>query len=242
LEALFQTGELMIARRLNFQRVYELRERILPGWDDSNLPSAEEMERTLILRAVRALGIARPAWVPDYFRQPKTGMPQRLAALAAEGRLLRLELEGLDGPAYLHPDRYALLEEAASDRAEPTLTTLLSPFDPLVWDRQRARQLFDFDYTIECYTPAAKRRYGYFTLPILRRGQLIGRLDPKAHRAQGIFEIKTLHLEAGVPASEDLAVDLADALRRLAAWHGAPGLVVRQTDPPELAALLLAAG
>jgi uncharacterized protein YcaQ len=101
--------------------------------------------------------------------------------------------------------------------------------------------LFDFDYTIECYTPAAKRRYGYFTLPILQRGRIIGRLDPKAHRKLGVFEVKALHLEEGVLPSEELATDLAAALRRLAAWHQTPDLVVRQTDPPELAALLEAA-
>jgi hypothetical protein len=134
-----------------------------------------------------------------------------------------------------------LIEEAISGNLEPVLTTLLSPFDPLVWDRQRASELFDFDYKIECYTPAAKRRYGYFSLPILHRGQLIGRLDPKAHRAQGVFEIKALHLEPGVPVDERLVSDLNDALQRLAAWHGTPDLVIRQSDPPEVAALLEAA-
>jgi uncharacterized protein YcaQ len=238
LEALLLTGEAMIARRHNFQRVYDLRERILPGWDDAATPSTEEFRRTLTLRAVSALGIALPAWVPDYFRQPKKGIAQFLESLAAQKLLLRVEVEGFEGPAYVHPERLSLLEEAASGSRVPTLTTLLSPFDPLVWDRQRARQSFDFDYMIECYTPAPKRRYGYFTLPILHRGRLIGRLDPKAHRAQGVFEIKALHLEPGVQVSDELIADLADVLRRLAAWHGTPNLVVRQSNPPEFAALL----
>jgi hypothetical protein len=237
LEALLLTGEAMIARRQNFQRVYELRERLLPGWDDAAIPTSEEMRRTLALRTVRALGIAFPAWVPDYFRQPKKGMPQRLETLAQEGLLLRVEVEGLEGQAYVHPDRYDLIDQAAT----PTLTTLLSPFDPLVWDRQRARELFDFDYMIECYTPAPRRRYGYFTLPILHRGRLVGRLDAKAHRAAGVFEIKALHLEPGVPVSEELVADLAAVLRRLAAWHATPEIVIRQSDPPDMAALLQAA-
>lgn len=241
LETMLLTGEVMIARRQNFQRVYDLRERILPGWDDSALPSSEELHRTLALRAVRALGIAFPAWVPDYFREPKKGMPKRLEALAQEGLLLQVEVKGLEGFAYVHPDHINLIENAISGDLEPTLTTLLSPFDPLVWDRNRARELFDFDYKIECYTPAAKRRYGYFTLPILHRGKLIGRLDPKAHRAQGIFEVKALHMESGVPVNERLVTDLAAALHRLADWHGAPDIVIRQSDPPEVAALLKAA-
>ncbi len=241
LEAMFMTGEVMIARRQNFQRVYELRERLLPDWDDASVPSSEDLLRTLALRSVHALGIATPAWVPDYFRQPKRGMPERLESLAQERLLLRAEVEGWEGPAYVHPDRLALIEEAASGALEPTLTTLLSPFDPLVWDRERASALFDFDYKIECYTPAAKRRYGYFSLPILHRGQLVGRLDPKAHRAKGVFEIKALHLEPGVQVDNRLISDLAAVLHRLADWHRTPELVIRHSDPPEFATLLQAA-
>ena len=238
LEALLMTGEVMIARRQNFQRVYDLRERVLPGWDDAAAPSTEELQHRLILKTVSALGIAFPAWIPDYFRQAKKGLNERLDAQAEEGLLLQVEVEGFEGSAYVHNDHLDLFEEVASGSRVPTLTTLLSPFDPLVWDRQRARELFDFDYTIECYTPAAKRRYGYFTLPILYRGRLIGRLDPKAHRAQGIFEIKALHLEPGVEASEELVADLTVALHHLAVWHNTPEVVVRRSNPPEIAGFI----
>jgi uncharacterized protein YcaQ len=241
LEALFLTGELMVARRQNFQRVFELRERLLPDRDDSSLPTGEEVYRTLVLRAVRALGIAFPAWVPDYFRQPKSGIPKRLEALAQEGLLHQVMVKGLEGFAYVHPDHTHLVENAVSGELKPTLTTLLSPFDPLVWDRNRALELFGFDYKIECYTPAAKRRYGYFSLPILHRGKLIGRLDPKAHRAQGIFEVRALHMESDVQVNNRLINDLATALHRLADWHGTPNIVIRHSDPPEAAALLAAA-
>ena len=124
----------------------------------------------------------------------------------------------------------------------PSLTTLLSPFDPLVWDRQRLKDLFGFDYTIEVYTPAAKRRFGYFTLPILHRGALVGRLDPKAHRAIGQFEVKALALEPGVEPSDDLVRGLASALRRLAAWHGTPELIIRRSEPADLGERVLACG
>ncbi len=185
LEALLLTGHVMVAARRNFQRVYALRERVLPDWDDSSVPTSEEMQRDLDLRTVHALGIARQSWVADYFRQPKTGLPKRLETLANEGSLVRVQVEGLDGPAYVHPQRLGLLEEIASGRRRATLTTLLSPFDPLIWDRQRARELFNFDYIMECYTPAAKRRFGYFTLAILHRGRLVGRIDPKGAPQQG---------------------------------------------------------
>jgi uncharacterized protein YcaQ len=239
LESMLMLGEVMVARRHNFQRVYDVRERILPDSDDMTLPSSDELARTLALRAVRALGVAFPGWVPDYFREPKKGIARRLAALAEDGLLVRVAVEGFEGDAYVHPEHRALLARAGD--LQPTLTTPLSPFDPLVWDRNRARELFGFDYMIECYTPAAKRRYGYFTLPILYRGRLIGRLDPKAHRAQGLFEIKALYLEPGVQVEEQLAGDLAASLRQLAAWHGTPDLAIRRSDPPELAPLVEAA-
>jgi uncharacterized protein YcaQ len=150
-------------------------------------------------------------------------------------------VEGFEGIAYVHPERLDLIEMAASGNLEPALTTLLSPFDPLVWDRTRASQLFAFDYKIECYTPVAKRRYGYFSLPILHRGRLVGRLDPKAHRADGVFEVKVLHLEPGVTVDERLVTEFADALHRLADWHETSEIVIRRSDPPEFAALLEAA-
>jgi uncharacterized protein len=241
LEAMLMTGEVMVARRQNFQRVYDLRSRVLPGWRDEALPGTPELQRMLALRSVHALGVATPAWAADYFRQPKKSLPGQLEQLAGEGLLVRVQVEGLEGPAYVHPERLPLVEAAAAGRLEPSLTMLLSPFDPLVWDRARAHELFDFDYKIECYTPAAKRRYGYFSLPILHNGRLVGRLDPKAHRSQGLFEVKAVHLEAGVALTPELVAGLASVLRRLAAWHATPELVIRWSDPPELAARLQAA-
>jgi uncharacterized protein len=238
LEALFYQGELMIARRHNFQRVYDLRERVLPNWRDEDAPTTAEVERILALRAVKALGVAPAAWVPDYYRMPKKGMVKLLERLADEGALIRVAVEGWSTPGYIHPDHCALAELAAAGNLLPRSTTLLSPFDPVVWDRTRARALFDFDYLIECYTPAAKRRYGYFTLPILHRGRLVGRLDPKAHRKEGIFEVKALHLEPEVAVTDELIHDLADALHECAAWHKTPEVIVRQSNPTAIATLL----
>jgi uncharacterized protein YcaQ len=238
LETLFTAGELMIRKRQNFQRIYDLRERVLPAWDDAQLPPLEQVRRTQVLRAVQALGVASAGWVADYFRTAKRDTLPLLPALAAEGALIEVRVEGWPGPGYVHPANLALAEAAAAGTAVPELTTLLSPFDPLVWDRARALAMFGFDYRIECYTPAPKRRYGYFTLPILWRGQIVGRLDPKAHRKEGRFEVKTLHLEPGLPADDALVHDLAAALREFAAWHATPEIAVQWSDPPELAARL----
>jgi uncharacterized protein YcaQ len=244
LEHLYSTGELMISRRdSNFHRVYDLRERVLaralPGWEDALAPSYPEVQRALALGAVRALGVAVARWVPDYFRTPKKGSANLLDELAGEGSLLRAWIE--EETAFLHPDNAGLAEAAVSGELRPSLTTLLSPFDPVVWDRARASELFGFEYRIEVYTPAALRRYGYYSLPILHRGGLVGRLDAKAHRRGGLFEVRALHLEPGVRATQELLSGLAGALRGCAGWHGTPEIVVCRADPPELVEQLHAA-
>jgi hypothetical protein len=108
---------------------------------------------------------------------------------------------------------------------------LLSPFDPLVWDRARAQAMFDFEYAIECYTPAPRRRYGYYALPILHRGSLVGRLDAKAHRGDGVFEIKALFLEPGQEVTPRLVADVGDAIARTATWHGTPEIRLERSEP-----------
>jgi uncharacterized protein YcaQ len=239
LEHLFAAGELMISRRdPNFHRVYDLRERVLehalPGWEDAHAPSYREVQRALALKAVRALGVTVARWVPDYFRTPKRGIAGLLEELADEGGLLRARIEGWEEPAYVHPDNAGLAEAVVSGELRPSLTTLLSPFDPVVWDRARAAELFGFEYRIEVYTPAARRRYGYYSLPVVHRGALVGRLDAKAHRKEGLFEVRALHLEPGVTPDGDLVSGLAGALRGCADWHGTPEILVRRSDPPEL--------
>jgi len=236
LEVLFTSGALMISRRHNFQRVYDLAERVLPGWSDAQLPALPEVRRTFALRTVKALGLARAGWIPDYHRTRRPHVVP--AALAEEGLLLRARVEGWNEPVYIHPDHAALARQAADGALRPTLTTILSPFDPVVWDRRRALELFGFDYRLECYTPAAKRRYGYFTLPILRRGALVGRIDAKAHRRAGIFEVKAALFEPGLRTSEALVRDVAGALQRCARWHGCTQVSINRAEPDAMAARL----
>jgi uncharacterized protein YcaQ len=239
LEVLFTSGALMIARRHNFQRVYDLAERVHPSWDDSQLAPHPEAQRQFVLRAVRALGVAKAGWIPDYHRTRRPHVDP--AALAGEGLLVPVRVEGWGEPGYVHPDHLDSARRAAEGGLSATLTTLLSPFDPIVWDRRRALELFDFDYRLECYTPAGKRRYGYFTLPILRRGMLVGRIDAKAHRRTGVFELKSVMLEPGVRASERFTRDVAAAAVRCARWHGCPDVSIGAATPHEFGARLGAA-
>jgi len=243
LEAWFALGELMIVRRENFQRVYDLTERVLTrikAPPPERLPPAQIRDR-LVLRAVRSLGITQARWIADYFRIGRRLTDAALQSHVGSGELIRVDVKGWKSPGYVHPDNAALLARARRGALRATHTTLLSPFDPVVWDRERARAMFDFDYTIECYTPQLKRRYGYFVLPVLRRGRLVGRLDAKAHRADGRFEVKALYLEPDTAIADDLIADIAAAIRSSADWHATPDVVVRRSDPKALLAPLRSA-
>ncbi|CAN5628906.1 crosslink repair DNA glycosylase YcaQ family protein [soil metagenome] len=240
LEHLHTIGQLMIARRQNFQRIYDLRERVLPDWDDVATPPLREVRRTQVLKTVHALGVTPTRWVADYFRTQRRVTEPLLEELAEEGALLRAQVEGWPDLAYVHLDQIPLVEAVTVGAVRPTVTTLLSPFDPITWDRARALTMFGFDYRIECYTPGPKRLYGYFTLPILHRDQLVGRLDAKAHRAQGRFEVKALHLEPPVIITDQLITDLAGALQACANWHKTPEVTITWANRPEFAAQLAA--
>jgi len=239
LEYLFYAGELMVRKRHNFQRIYDLRERVLAGLegptDASTDVSLAEAHDQFVLNTIQALGVVKAEWIPDYFRLSKTDTKAALKRLEKQDRLMPVEVEGWTSPGYIHPGDHKRAEAAAKGKVPRSKTTFLSPFDPLVWDRARALDLFNFDYKIEVYTPAPKRKYGYFTLPILYNNALIGRIDPKAHRKEGIFEVKALHLEPGVKVDDGLVTELKSALRACAAWHKTPQVVVRYAAKSGLA-------
>lgn len=238
LEYLFSQGELMIARRHNFHRIYDLRERIVPEWDDANTPDMEEVERTFVANAVKALGAPTAKWVADYFRRHQRQSLHWVKQLTKEGELIAFEVEKWNEPVYVHRDNLPLLEAIQNGTHQATRTVLLSPFDPITCDRVRAYTLFDFDYKIEVYTPAAKRRYGYFTLPILHGDRLIGRLDPKAHRKEGRMEIRNIHFEPDVDITDGVLVELRAAIQDFADWHGTPSVEIVKTVPEHIRARL----
>lgn len=238
LEGLFADGTVMVVRRDKFQRVYGLREMVLPAWEDHHAATADETDDFRIAKSIEALGIATGRWLADYYRMPVARAIRALERLIDRGVVLQTEIDGL-GAAYVHQANIGLAGKAVRGKLVPQRTVLLSPFDPVVWHRQRASELFGFDYRIECYTPAEKRVYGYFTLPILHRGRLVGRLDPKAHRAAGVFEVKTLHLEPDFEADDRFAQELAETLSGFANWHGTPEVRITSSNPPILRQSLL---
>jgi uncharacterized protein YcaQ len=244
LETLFASGELMVARRENFHRVYDLSERVAPQVlateNSACAPNGAAVHDHFIERSIAALGITQARWVNDYFRIKPRLKDRDLDAMVDQGTVQRVQVEGWDAPAYVHRSHAKLLKQAAAGKLEPQHTTLLSPFDPVVWDRERASALFDFDYRIECYTPEHKRIYGYFVLPILCRGELIGRLDAKAHRAEGVLEVRSLHSQTELKWSGEQVQAVAQAIKQCAVWHDTPAVRIVVTQPRGLKAALTA--
>lgn len=242
LDALWTTGELMILKRDGFQRSYELTERLLPAEHNRPSPPLPDQDLRFAGAAVGALGVATPRWTADYFRTGgRSHLPAARAAVAldhlvANGTAVPVAVEGLEGPVWLATEQISLLDDLRAGRQQPSLTTLLSPFDNLIWYRPRTSDLFGFEYRIECYTPAPKRRFGYYSLPILHRGRLVGRLDPSLNRRSGLLTIKSLHLEPGTRVSRSLISGIAWALRDLAIFLSATDICILASDPPGIAA------
>jgi uncharacterized protein YcaQ len=245
LDHLWSRGDIMVTRRESgFQRVYDLTERVIPADLLAHLPDEEERRRHFASSALRALGVATPTWVADYFRNwarphntPKESL-HGLTELARAGQAIPVAVEGLSGPAFLDVALLPRLAELRAGRGKPALTTLLSPFDNLIWHRGRMEDLWRFHYRIEVYTPAPKRVYGYYSLPILHRGRLVGRLDPVVDRKSRILTVRSVHLEPAVKPSASLAAAISGALWDFAGFLGADEVLLLAANPESFAPLL----
>lgn len=210
LEFLFFTGQVTAARRTpSFEREYDLPERVIPSEIRDRPPlAADEAARTLVEHAARAHGVASLQCLRDYFRMAAEPTKRAVGELISEGVLREVAVRGWNRPAFIHRD--AVIPRRVAAR------TLLSPFDPVVFERNRAASLFDFDYRIEIYVPQAKRKYGYYVLPFLLGDHIVARVDLKADRARRRLVVLGAWLEGDAPANT--ARELSDELRRLAAW------------------------
>jgi uncharacterized protein YcaQ len=210
LEAYFGCGRLAVTgRRRDFTRVYDLAERVIPAAHRRRHVDREAAQRELLLNAARSHGVATAGDLADYYRMPAREARPRLVELVQTGALREARVEGWRESAYLHPGaRQPRRVEAAA---------LLSPFDPLIWTRPRLARLFQFDYRVEIYIPAAKRRWGYYVLPFLLGDRLVARVDLKADRKSRRLLVNAAHRESHARTGE-LATALARELRRTADW------------------------
>ncbi|AWM88905.1 winged helix-turn-helix domain-containing protein [Microvirga sp. 17 mud 1-3] len=217
LEWLFWAGEVTTATRRGFERLYDLPERVLPSPIlDMPTPPEDEAQRELLRLSIRALGIASERCLRDYFRLEAADAKARIPELVEAGDLIPVTVEGWNGPVYLDPQ--ARLPRKVEVRA------LVSPFDPIVWERTRTERLFDFRYRIEIYTPAEKREFGYYCLPFLLGERIVARLDLKADRAAGRLVVHSVHPEDGIHPDE-IAAPLSAELRLMAEWLGLTGII-----------------
>jgi uncharacterized protein len=227
LEALFWRGRLVASRRPgSFVREYDLTERCLGIVPEE--PDADTAMRALLVRAAGALGVATSADLLDYYRLPVGARPL-IADLVDRGDLIAVQVEGWGGPAVMAPGTE--LPRRCAGRA------LISPFDPLIWNRPRTERIFGFHYRLEIYTPEAKRQYGYYVLPFLLGDRLVARVDLRVHRGSGTLRVLGAFAESGRHRHKPIAESLAAELRRMAGWLSLERIEI--SDRGDLSPLLL---
>lgn len=231
LEQLFMEGSLMVRARQGFQKVYDLTERVVPSHVNQTPPTADEYAEYLIRFNLRALGLAT---LKDFTHLRSDSQPAVLKALKRlvnNGSVLEVKIDDIKEPWYVEASTALQVKELHRG------VTILSPFDNLVIRRERLNKLFGYDYTLECYLPEPKRKFGYFCLPILYKGNFAAQLDPKADRASGIFHVKNFHLQQRT-AEKSFFEKLNGAIQEFAAFNGCDTVKIDTTVPLKMRKLL----
>ncbi|MBP7688047.1 MAG: YcaQ family DNA glycosylase [Thermoflexales bacterium] len=220
LDYLWTKGKIMVAGRTGIQKLWDLSERCLPDWTPRETLNARQVTYRAAQTAVKALGAATAQQIKwHYVRHRYEDLPHVLKQLVSDGRLEQIHVADQKGAWYMHADDAPLLDQL--DSIDFSRTTLLSPFDNLICDRARTSQLFNFDFRIEIYVPQAKRKFGYYVLPILHGDQIIGRIDPKFDREHSRLHIHAVHAEADAPKDRATARSVRGAIENLASFLGA---------------------
>ena len=237
LDVLMTQGRIMVAGRDGQGRLWDLAERCLPDWTPRRRLPERDINRRAVELAIRALGVGTKRDVMQHFlRNWYDDLPGVLSDLERRGRIHRVTVAAADDTAsdaaFVHADDQSMLDELErGDGFEPR-TTLLSPFDNLICDRARTRRLWGFDYTIEIYVPKAKRRYGYYVMPILHGDRLVGRIDPLMDRKSGRLTINAVYAEPRAPDDRETGEGIADAVTSLARFVGATEIAIGKVEQP----------
>jgi uncharacterized protein YcaQ len=233
LELLLWRGDLMVTERRNFQRIYDLTERVLPEGTDTRLPDSNEVARFRARKALSAHGIATQRDILDHLHTSSSDrIPHALTEMIEANEVIPLKIKGRGETEY-----YALsevLEKSSGMRKLKPALHLVSPFDSAIIHRPRIEGLFGFSYSLECYTPPRKRKYGYFCLPILWGEEFIGRLDPKADRKRKTFVVRNLIFEPGFNDYDAIIPALAEKLKALAAFNECNEARIERTMPDKV--------
>ena len=231
LENLFMQGELMISSRKNFHKVYDLTERVLPDTIDTSEPTRKEYIRFLINSYLRANGIGQDSEVAYLLKNTKKLVTSELKEMYSNKELVQVSVNGQ--LYYVLPESLQLLNK----RLSRTQLKILSPFDNLLIQRKRMQSLFNFDYQIECYIPEAKRKYGYFSLPVLWNGKFVGRMDCKAERKTAILHILHLALENEFRINDAFNNSLFKELKSFMVFNNCTAIQIHKSSPPILHSL-----
>lgn len=232
LEQLFQDGSLMVVERKGFQKVYDLAERVLPASIDTTIPTNEQFAVHLIRSTIRAHGIASFKDMTHLRKGMNPFVQKALKKMLVEGEIAEVNVDAAKEIYYQLPD-YRLPIKKNFEQA-----AILSPFDNAIIRRERLKGLFDYDFMLECYLPEHKRKFGYFCLPVLHNNKFIGKFDPKADRATGIFYVKSFHLEHTPKNTDEFLSAFALSLKAFAAFNGCDKIVVEKTFPAKMKAAL----
>jgi uncharacterized protein len=229
LELLFWRGQLMIKERRKFQKVYDLTERVLPESVNTSEPTDEELGRFLVRRALNSYAITRETEIRKHIQIGDNKIiAGAIKNMTESGEISKVEIKGIDSKFYVLTEDF---ESRMKLRKSKSQVLILSPFDNLIIQRERLKWLFDFDYSLECFLPAAKRTYGYFVLPILYDEQFVGRLDPKADRKSRRLIINNIYLETIPPDTDRYFTALAESLWRMAHFNECEKIEIKKSTP-----------
>ncbi len=233
LEQLFMEGKLMISKRQNFQKVYDLTERVLPKNVDTSFPSKSEFTEYLIKRAITAYGIVTENEVGYLRKGLKEEISKKVRSMIKSGELMELEIETLKEVYITTAEKLKILniiENNFFNNNPNTNLHILSPFDNALIQRKRLNNLFGFDFNIECYLPSSKRKYGYWSLPVLYKGKFIGRFDPKADRKSKIFYLKSVHFDKDVIDDEDFNKAFSERITEFSVFNSCDSILIEKAD------------